>query len=482
MGCHNKNILSEMMTNPTFDEVKSTIEEVNTGKAPGLDGIPVELLRCGGDNIATAVYTFILGVWHGDPVLQDWVDAIMLPLYKGKGSKSNCGNYRGISLLEAVVKGFSKVLSNRLIQWICFNVIPESQCDFRTGRGTMGMIFSARQLMEKCIEQGVPLYQVYVDLTKVFDTVNRSALWIILGKLGCPFQFVEMLKQLHHDMKARVNVNGSLSESIPVDNSVKQGDIPAPTLFSIYFAVILSYAFHDCDIGVFIRFRTSGKVFNLRRFNTKSKTFQSLVQELLFADDADLVAQTEEDLQLAMDIFSRPCLAFGLTINLKKTKVMYTPPIGQVFVETNITVEGNRLGKLEKRVWSYRRITTNTKLSVYEACILTVLLYGSETWTPYRQHVNLLESFRQNCIRRILNIEWRSYTPDIVVLERKSRIEQRPILNQMCWVGHVVRMGDGRLSKQLFYGELTRGKRPQHKPRKRFNPIRPEEGGSDNLR
>ena len=160
---------------------------------------------------------------------------------------------------------------------------------------------------------------------------------------------------------------------------------------------------------------------------------------------------------------------------------MYTP-IGQVYVETNITVEGNRLGKLEKRVWSYRRITTNTKLSVYEACILTVLLYGSETWTPYRQHVNLLESFRHNCIRRILNIEWRSYTPDIVVLERKSRIEQRPILNQICWVGHVVRMGDGRLSKQLFYGELTRGKRPQHKPRKRFNPIRPEEGGSDNLR
>ena len=141
-----------MMTDPTFDEVKSTIEEVNTGKAPGLDGIPVDLLRCGGDNIATAVYTFIIGVWNSNPVPQDWVDAIMLPLYKGKGSKTNCGDYRGISLLEAVGKVFSKVLSNRLIKWICPNVIPESQCGFRTGRGTMDMIFSARQLMEKCID------------------------------------------------------------------------------------------------------------------------------------------------------------------------------------------------------------------------------------------------------------------------------------------------------------------------------------------
>ena len=88
----------------------------------------------------------------------------MLPLYKGKGSKTNCGDYRGISLLEAVGKVFSKVLSNRLIKWICPNVITESQCGFRTGRGSMDMIFSVRQLMEKCIEQRVPLYQVFVDL------------------------------------------------------------------------------------------------------------------------------------------------------------------------------------------------------------------------------------------------------------------------------------------------------------------------------
>ena len=158
-------------------------------------------------------------------------------------------------------------------------------------------------LIEKCIEQRVPLYQVFVNLTKAIDTVNRSALWK-LGKLECPPQFIEMLKQLHHNMKARVNVNVSLSEPISVDNGVKQGDIPAPTLLSIYFAVMLSYAFQDCDIGVYIFFRTSGKVFNLCRFITKSKTFQSLVRELLFADDADLVAHTEEDMQLLMDIFS----------------------------------------------------------------------------------------------------------------------------------------------------------------------------------
>ena len=87
-----------------------------------------------------------------------------------------------------------------------------------------------------------------------------------------------------------------------------------PTLFSISFAVVLSYALQDCDIliGIYIRFRTSHKVFNLRRFTTKSrKRFSFLVRELLIPVDADLAAHTEEDMQLIMDIFSRACFAFG---------------------------------------------------------------------------------------------------------------------------------------------------------------------------
>ena len=83
-GLPHKEILTEMMTDPTYDEVKSTIEDVNTEKSPRLDGIPVELLRCGGDNIATTVYTFILGIWHDDPVPRDWVDVIMLPGFQVK--------------------------------------------------------------------------------------------------------------------------------------------------------------------------------------------------------------------------------------------------------------------------------------------------------------------------------------------------------------------------------------------------------------
>jgi hypothetical protein len=77
-----------------------------------------------------------------------------------------------------------------------------------------------------------------------------------------------------------------------------------------------------------MQFRTSGSVFNVRWFKAKTLTFEAFVRELLYADDVDLVAHSEEDLQFLMDRFAASCSAFGLTISLKKTKIMYTPSPG----------------------------------------------------------------------------------------------------------------------------------------------------------
>ena len=97
------------------------------------------------------------------------------------------------------------------------------------------MIFSVRQIQEKCLEQRVALFQVFVDLTKAFDTVNRNALWRVLSKLGCPPKFVRMIAELHRDMKGQVTINGILSDEIPIENGVKQGDISTYIVLNLFF-------------------------------------------------------------------------------------------------------------------------------------------------------------------------------------------------------------------------------------------------------
>ena len=114
-----KDINHDVMDRPTISEIRITIKELNTGKAPGFDGIPVEVHRYAGDRIATEVCCLISAVWLGAPVPRDWIHAIFIRLYKGKGLRSICGNYRGISLLEAVGKVFAKLLLDRLTTWVC---------------------------------------------------------------------------------------------------------------------------------------------------------------------------------------------------------------------------------------------------------------------------------------------------------------------------------------------------------------------------
>lgn len=103
-------------------------------------------------------------------------------------------------------KVLPRLLLNGFMEDICTTVIPESQSDFISGRGTTD-ILSARQIQEKCIEQRFPLDQVFVDMTKAFDTVNRWALW----KIGCSPKFIYMKARLSlmedYPMKSQLIMN-----------------------------------------------------------------------------------------------------------------------------------------------------------------------------------------------------------------------------------------------------------------------------------
>ena len=142
-------------------------------------------------------------MWSEETVPQDFRNANVIHLYKRKGDRAR-DNHRGISLLASAGKILGRVLLNRLTEQLLDKVLPESQCGFRSGRGTADMVYTARQLQEKYREQHQDLYVVFVDLTKAFDTVNRDGLWTILAKLGCPQKFVNVVKSLHEGMQAQV--------------------------------------------------------------------------------------------------------------------------------------------------------------------------------------------------------------------------------------------------------------------------------------
>lgn len=204
-------------------------------------------------------------------VPEDFKDALIHHLYKNKGNRKTCDNHRGISLLSIAGKILARLILNRIMQHVVDDIYPESQCGFRAGQGTIDMIFSPRQVAEKVREKNQELYMVFVDLTKAFDT-ELGCLWKVLRKLGIPENMLQVIISFREGMKANVVSNGETSDSFGVTNGTKQGCVMAPVLFALYFSVMLKHAFAEAEYGVKIQFRTSGGLFNLRRFKAKTRT------------------------------------------------------------------------------------------------------------------------------------------------------------------------------------------------------------------
>ena len=141
-----------MNTTPTIYEVKDAIHNLKNNKAPGIDGIPGEFIKYGGDALHSRLHKMISAMWEAKRIPQQWKDARIISVYKKKGDRAICGNSRGISLLSVAGKVFTKILLCRLNKFIVDSVCPETQCGFRKGRSTVDMIFTARQLQELCRE------------------------------------------------------------------------------------------------------------------------------------------------------------------------------------------------------------------------------------------------------------------------------------------------------------------------------------------
>ena len=277
------------------------IKLLSSGKAPGSDAIPAEIYKAGGTPVAKKIELFHI-MWRKEAIPQEFKDASIIRLFKRKGNPQMCDNHRGISLLSIAEKVLARVLLNRPNEHLEQAVfLTESKCGFRKDRGTIDMIFPAKQLQEKCQEQNMDLYMTFVDLTKTFDTVSCEGLWKIMAKFGCPTKFIAMVRQFHDGMLARVQNDGEFSDPFPVTNGVKQGCVLAPTLFSMMFFAILTATFQDGDNGIPIRYRFDGKLFNLRRLQAKSKVQTEVLDEFLFDDDMAKGAPTEEKMQKGVD-------------------------------------------------------------------------------------------------------------------------------------------------------------------------------------
>jgi hypothetical protein len=213
----------------------------------------------------------------------------------------------------------------------------------------------------------------------------------------------------------------------------------------------------------------------------------TLVNNLRFADDIDLIDEECSSLQNQFDIIRIAAEQAGLVVNTTKTKTMVfgersieqpvkiqSSPIENVdkfeYLGSLITWDNNcaeeierRIGKATgamaslKHIWKGKNLTIENKLRILTTCVFSVLLYASETWTLKKTDEKKLLAFEMKCYRRILGISWRDMIRNEDIRKKISKEETIVDIikkRKLRLFGHICRMSDNRLIKHTVFGKI----------------------------
>jgi len=283
---------------PTIGEVRRAIKKLHNGRAAGPDNIQLELLKYAEEPDTAALHDLFMQVWKTGKVPAEWRDRIIVSLYKGKGQRTDCGNYRPISLLSVPGKVFANVLLVRLQPLLTARRRPQ-QSGFTAGRSTIDAILALRLLSELHREFSQPLHVAYIDIKAAFDSVDRVALWKALRSTAAPPFLIQLIADLHQGTTSRVRVGGRLSQRFRTTSGVRQGCVLAPALFCVAVDWIISRCANTMGISV------------------GSSTFT----DLDYADDAVLFTDCQSKWPDILSHFDTAAQTLGLHTSWQKTKV-----------------------------------------------------------------------------------------------------------------------------------------------------------------
>ena len=229
------------------EDVQETIRATNNEKAPGLDGILIELwksmddqfLTVGKDEeadekcdivwVLTQVYTNIENNGMDRTVRLN--EGCISPIYKKK-NPNNIANYQPITLLNTDYKIFTKALSIKLAN-VAHKIIDPDQARFIENRSIFDQVKTTKLVIDYMKQTNKKGAIVALDQEKTYDKILHNYLWMVMENFRFPTHFINIIKSLYNNAATTVLINGELSTPFNVKHRVRQGDALSCLLFNI---------------------------------------------------------------------------------------------------------------------------------------------------------------------------------------------------------------------------------------------------------
>lgn len=459
---NNCEFLNDAITN---DDILKAIESMSSGKAAGCDFILVEMLKASAHIVIPYLNILFNKVLDTGVFPDMWTKSVLCPLHK-KGSRSDPGNYRGISLLSVLGKAFTKILNARLVKWAELHDLQyEEQAGYRKGYSTIDNIFTLYAITEKylCKDKG-RFYVLFIDFSKAFDSIPHSLLWFKLIQEGVHGKMLKLLRNMYGNLKSCVRTDQGLTEFFDCTVGTRQGCMLSPFLFAFYIGEFIKVLKGEDCKGVYV----NENVPNL--------------MALLYADDIANGSDSVGRLQKMINVLENYCKLWGLTLNLLKTKIIVFRRGGIVKCNEKWHYDGKEIEVVSsykylgvffttKLKWSLTLRTLSAQASkalgllyqyhykcgglplhvavkLFETMIIPIMLYSSEVWGY--ECSQCIESIQVKFFKRILGVGM--YTSDDAVMGEVGRYPVALYGYKRCikyWF-KLLKMNEQRLPKACY--------------------------------
>ena len=399
------------------DFVSKMAKTLKNGKSSFLDGSINEVIK---HSIAstTPILTKLFNHIELSSVYPTaWKSSFLVPLHK-KGPQGDPDNYRGLAVGSNIAKMYTKCLNSKIKNFVEENnLLSPHQFGFRIDFRTTDAIFSLRSMVSQYKNSKKAVYACFVDFSKAFDSVNRTALAYKLGCMGIKGNLLKLFQDMYSDANYIIKADGNFSAPIASKIGVKQGCNLSPLLFNIFINDIHNIFKENC------------KPLNINGWSVNS---------LSFADDLVLLSETEDGLRNCISSLESYCNEWGLKVNPIKTKVLvFNKPLSKNIKKLSFSIDGNSIavtnhycylgiemsntGSFAKAadvlykkalkalfsVYSSIDIRANLQnvplfLKLFDSLVKPVLLYGCEIWGS-----NTISS-QNNCTNKFTNKFYRT--------------------------------------------------------------------------
>uniref|UniRef100_A0A803TW69 Reverse transcriptase domain-containing protein n=1 Tax=Anolis carolinensis TaxID=28377 RepID=A0A803TW69_ANOCA len=295
--------------------------------------------------------------------------------------------------------------------------------------------------------------------------------------MGIPSHLVCLLRNLYKDQVATVRTDHRTTDWFKIGKGVRQDCILSPCLFNLYAEHIMRHA-------------------GLEESKARVKIAGRNINNLRYADDTTLMAESEEELRSLITKVKEESAKAGLQLNIKKTKIMATTPIDNwqiegenmeavtdfTFLGAKITADADcsqeirrrlllgmrAMANLDKIVKS-RDITLATKVRIVKAMVFPIVTYGCESWAIRNAERRKIDAFELWCWRKILRVPWttrRSNQSIVQEITPGCSLEGTILEAKLKYFGHIMRRQES-LEKIVMLGKME-GKRKRGQPRARW--------------